>query len=315
MEGFYTKVVGITYDGREAIIEDLCSRGLLKTGTVLQLVHQRNNIHDANAVAVMYSNKQLGFLSRDVAAQIAPKIDAGKTCTASVVAITGSLGQHYGINIKVMVGGATKYLPTEKTTKDIRNSGGDITISREDNYAAYLDKYPILKRSEQIMGELKKVYKEYSQHINSGIAEIIENCKLLIYIVLVGSFSLGIVSFAEAHKTISFFSWGIFILLSCFLYMRHKKEKKLKKALSEIEKEYEELLKVPKFDKNYNYRDDCKIVEEYAPHNKIEQKSHYSYHVCNDDYNDDHKICYQPRDYYMKGFHYDDDGNWEPDDQ
>ncbi|MBR5539576.1 MAG: hypothetical protein IKU61_06725 [Clostridia bacterium] len=107
MYSFHTKIVGTTYDGRENIIKDLRERYLIFSGSNLVLVRQYDNIYDSNAVAVFFIGKQLGFLSRDVAAKVAPLMDAGIPCTATVASVTGGGELHYGINIKVCIGNAS----------------------------------------------------------------------------------------------------------------------------------------------------------------------------------------------------------------
>jgi len=91
-----TKVVGVTYEGRQDIIEDLSE------GDVLELIRNRNNAHDENAIAVFYHSDQIGFLCRELAARLAPLMDEGNEFCAVVSEITGGEnGIGYGVNIEI----------------------------------------------------------------------------------------------------------------------------------------------------------------------------------------------------------------------
>lgn len=94
---FFTKVAGVTFRNAQSILPTI------KRGAVLTLVRERNNEHDSNAVKVMYGAKQIGYLNRDVAADVAPIIDSGGSVSATVVEITGGRGKTYGCNIEITV--------------------------------------------------------------------------------------------------------------------------------------------------------------------------------------------------------------------
>ena len=64
---FNTKIVGVTFEGRQDLIAGL------QAGAELELVRQPANPFDPNAVAVHFGRLQLGFLRKQIAARIAPK--------------------------------------------------------------------------------------------------------------------------------------------------------------------------------------------------------------------------------------------------
>ena len=106
VSSFHTKVVGVTYqnsDGsdRQRIIRDLVRNGGLNTGTELQLIPEPTNPYDHNCIRVVAANgQQIGNLSRDIAAQVAPQIKSGDVFRAFVSSQTGGdVGFAYGINI------------------------------------------------------------------------------------------------------------------------------------------------------------------------------------------------------------------------
>lgn len=103
----HTKVVGVTKvneDGRrrqEIISEDLYE------GMDLVLEREPDNPYDPNAVAVLTSSygDQVGYLNKDLAAELAPLMDDGQLVTATVADITGGEldGKTYGVNILITV--------------------------------------------------------------------------------------------------------------------------------------------------------------------------------------------------------------------
>jgi single-stranded-DNA-specific exonuclease len=93
--GFNTKVVGVSFEGRQDVVAGM------REGVPLELFRQPANAYDPNAVAVCYGALQLGFIKREIAARIAPNIDAGERYSAVVTAVTGGGTKSFGINIYV----------------------------------------------------------------------------------------------------------------------------------------------------------------------------------------------------------------------
>lgn len=94
--GFFTKIVGVTFDGRQRFIP------MLRTGEELQLRRECWNQYDRNAIAV-YDGRgnQLGYISKELAKDLAPKMDAGIQYRISVASVTGGNGYSYGVNVSV----------------------------------------------------------------------------------------------------------------------------------------------------------------------------------------------------------------------
>lgn len=93
---FYTKVRGVSYAGRQDLI------ATLKVGEGLLLLREANNPADGNAVACLTEKgEKIGYLSRQIAAQLAPLMDLGATYEAYVEEVTGSDEQTHGVNIFV----------------------------------------------------------------------------------------------------------------------------------------------------------------------------------------------------------------------
>jgi hypothetical protein len=94
-----TTVVGVTFEGRQKVVRDLC------LGEVLQLVPEPTNPHDPEAVKVIRKNgEQVGHLDRDLAKQIAWYFEASLfPQMATVLKIVGDIGkgQNLGVVIRI----------------------------------------------------------------------------------------------------------------------------------------------------------------------------------------------------------------------
>lgn len=103
LKNMYTKVVGVTQpneDGRprQEIISDEIYNGM-----DLFLERDYENDYDPNAIAVLTSvyGETIGYLSRDIAAQLAPLMDNGQLITAVVADLTGGEEgkENLGVNL------------------------------------------------------------------------------------------------------------------------------------------------------------------------------------------------------------------------
>lgn len=93
-DAFYTKVVGVSFEGRQDFIRTLTS------GSPLLLRREPDNPHDPHAIKVTTaSGEQIGYLSARVAARLAPSIDSGARYTTTVSQVTGGGERHQGVNV------------------------------------------------------------------------------------------------------------------------------------------------------------------------------------------------------------------------
>jgi single-stranded-DNA-specific exonuclease len=98
---FFTKIVGVTFEGRQNIVAGL--RG----DEPVELVRRPDNEHDPNAIEVRFGMLQLGYLRREIARRLAPRIDAGDSYVANVSGVTGGRnGRSTGVNLHVRRVGA-----------------------------------------------------------------------------------------------------------------------------------------------------------------------------------------------------------------
>lgn len=93
---FYTKVAGVTFEGRQAAVQTLAP------GDALILQREPGNTHDPHAIKVLApSGTQIGYLSARVAARLAPTVDSGTRYSATVSQVTGGGDRSFGVNVYV----------------------------------------------------------------------------------------------------------------------------------------------------------------------------------------------------------------------
>ena len=114
---FFTKVVGVTFEGRQDVVAGLIA------GASLVLERQPENPHDGNAIAVRYGTLQLGYVRREIAKHLAPKFDGGVRYRATVASITGGGTRSVGVNIQVV---------RERDVLAAPVSGGSLGADRDD---------------------------------------------------------------------------------------------------------------------------------------------------------------------------------------
>lgn len=95
---YEVKVVGVTYDGRQSVVNQLA------IGEKVLLVREPNNPYDNNAIQVNRTNGQsIGYISRNISETLAPIFDlVGGVVNARVSALTGGYyeGSTKGVIIK-----------------------------------------------------------------------------------------------------------------------------------------------------------------------------------------------------------------------
>jgi len=95
---FTTKVVGVTFDGRQNTIRKL------HVGEALNLVREPSNPHDPNALKVLrISGEQVGYIDRQLAKSLSAKLRSTNQYTVRVLKIIGdpSRGQSLGVVIQL----------------------------------------------------------------------------------------------------------------------------------------------------------------------------------------------------------------------
>ena len=77
------RVVGVAGAGRHHA--DAIESEAVRLGSPLELRRQPDNEHDSNAIAVHAGSAQVGWVPREVAAELAPELDDGRPWSALVL--------------------------------------------------------------------------------------------------------------------------------------------------------------------------------------------------------------------------------------
>ena len=92
----YTKIVGVTFDDRQASLEKL------QIGDKLELKRERENPFDKNAVQVAFKGEMLGYIKKELAEKIAAQMDKlSWQYSAEVLEVTGKDKGLLGCNIEI----------------------------------------------------------------------------------------------------------------------------------------------------------------------------------------------------------------------
>jgi len=114
-----TKIAGTTFDNDDSeISRQEIIRRCVRTGDLLELEREPNNISDPNAISIWIAPEndpwdeyryQIGYLNKEKAAQIAPLMDAGQEVTCEVLNKTSGSDygngekKTYGVNIELKI--------------------------------------------------------------------------------------------------------------------------------------------------------------------------------------------------------------------
>ena len=138
---FYTKVVGVTFNNRQQYVKQCYN------GQQLDLVRDKFNPYDKNAIAIYAGDNQVGFLSEELAQKLAPKMDSGIIYECFVECVTGDTHNINGLNIKICTPSRNEPITL------ISNYDNPITNSYSDN-----DSQNLYKNNE---GEDYNDYRDY----------------------------------------------------------------------------------------------------------------------------------------------------------
>ncbi len=104
-----TKVRGVSQRNEDGSSRQAIIRKYLSEGDLLVLEREPDNEYDSNAIAVYCDSpdldeyKKIGYLSRELAAKLAPVMDAGNSIDAEVLEITGEDKSNLGVNIQLTI--------------------------------------------------------------------------------------------------------------------------------------------------------------------------------------------------------------------
>ncbi|MDQ6930268.1 MAG: DEAD/DEAH box helicase [Candidatus Eremiobacteraeota bacterium] len=138
---FFTKIVGVSFEGRQDIVAGLTE------GSPLHLERQPDNAYDTNAIAVHFGSLQIGFVKKDIARHLAPKIDSGTNYHVEVGSLTGGGEKNFGVNIFVRREHASASLSIEI---ERGRAGGDALR------AALIGDRPLRESQREVLSRLQR---------------------------------------------------------------------------------------------------------------------------------------------------------------
>lgn len=116
---YNSKLVGVTFEGRQAVISTL------KGNEPLRVRREADNEYDPNAVAVDVKIGEellpIGYIAKDKNLEIAKSLDAGIPVEIKLASLTGGNGKSFGVNIELQYQEAPKTAPAPKAvTADVK---------------------------------------------------------------------------------------------------------------------------------------------------------------------------------------------------
>lgn len=117
----HSKIRGVTQQNDDGISRQKIIKKYVESDTLLMLERERSNRYDPNAIAVhalidddnFDSDDTIGYLSKELAEELAPVLDSGGDISCYATEVTGGTGgDSLGVNIELMV-----YSPEEAAQK------------------------------------------------------------------------------------------------------------------------------------------------------------------------------------------------------
>ena len=133
-DDFYTKIVGVSFEGRQDVVAGLVP------GQRLDLAREPDNPFDRSAVAVRFGTLALGYVRKEIARRIAPNLDAGERYDATVGSVTGGGARNVGVNIHVRRSRAARLQATSGVALEVV-AARDASI--DDVRAAFIGTRPL----------------------------------------------------------------------------------------------------------------------------------------------------------------------------
>ena len=145
LDKFFTKVVGVTFDNRQEIINSL------RIGDKLKLFAENDNEYDCNAIKIVSNYGTVGYLKSEIAEKLAEIIAEGINYEAVVTNVTGNDGKYQGVNILVAKADTSIQEDKRKINLDYIN---DILLGGLPFHDVQLEILKLLELSKNVLGIL-----------------------------------------------------------------------------------------------------------------------------------------------------------------
>ena len=95
-----TKIAGVTFPNDKGVNIQTILPTLTEESDLI-LSRDKNNPYDENAIKVIADYTHIGYIKAELAAELAPIMDSGKTVHVELLEVTGGGDKKYGCNIRV----------------------------------------------------------------------------------------------------------------------------------------------------------------------------------------------------------------------
>lgn len=144
---FYTKIRGVTFENRQSYIKTM------SVGDKVELIKAKYSNDGGNAIKVIDSRgNHIGFLSKELSAEIVPSMERGFKYRASVSSITGREYNNLGVNLCI-----EEYVDIPQTNANKENMDNISNSSapeypdyydEDDGYVSYASEFPDMEAYE-----------------------------------------------------------------------------------------------------------------------------------------------------------------------
>lgn len=95
---FYTKLVGVTFGNRQAIIARH-----LREGEPLSLIAELDHPEDSAAVSAYWKDLHVGYLHKELAPKVHLHLIEGRDASALIANITGGTDEHPALGVNLLI--------------------------------------------------------------------------------------------------------------------------------------------------------------------------------------------------------------------
>jgi hypothetical protein len=134
LQSFETKIVGVTFDGRQSV----CAR--LFSGARLLLVREPENLYDPNAIGVLFQGQKCGYIAQSIAKDLAQLMDSGKEMEAVVRGLQGGGELSVGVDISIQ--------EREESQPQINSPENVFTKAKESQMRKFIELTPFIDHLE-----------------------------------------------------------------------------------------------------------------------------------------------------------------------
>jgi hypothetical protein len=156
------RLTGVSYGNRQEVI------GQMSIKDKIHLLRDAGNVYDRNAVAVCLTKngKQIGYLPRQIAADLAPRMDKGEIFPAEVKSISDGRNRKLkGVIIRIYISGVAHSFACKDNQSNYSSPNAEKTENSIDNNIFNSD------TKNQVYADYRTVYESGEQTVDGPFIE------------------------------------------------------------------------------------------------------------------------------------------------